>query len=64
MANENGNTRLTIATESYSLERFKRAIEKYQSIQSGVKTQQNSNTKNVLNNFTKAKTDLANGKGK
>lgn len=64
MPNENSNTRLTIATESYSLERFKKAVEKYQSIQSGVKIQQNSNTQNIESNSTKTKSDLANGKGK
>lgn len=64
MANENGNTRLTIATESYSLERFKKAVEKYQSIQSGVKIQQNIKTQNVSSNSAKTKSDLANDKGK
>lgn len=50
--NGNGNNRLTITTESYSLERFKRAVEKYRNIQSNAKPQQQSvdNSKNILSN--------------
>lgn len=50
--NGNGNNRPTITTESYSFERFKRAVEKYQSIQSNVKPQQQSanSGKNAVSN--------------
>lgn len=52
MSGRNGNNKLTITTESYSFERFKRAVEKYQSIQSNAKPQQQSvnNGKNAVSN--------------